>query len=497
MRPDFRFVDGPKKMTFNNSKRSSRDGICARIIEYGLLGLLIFAPLPAASVYEWSILVIQITVLVMFAAYVLMEEKPEISGPTKRALKWPKFLFLGFLVFSFLQFVPFPKFLIRLFSPGAYNYQKVYNVDFEALHFLSFSLIPSFTLQRYLELLAYLVLGFLVIRTVTKRRQFIRIFSVLIAVGVFEAFYGMYELFNDHPRLLFYRKIHNLDSVTGTFVNRNHLSGYLEMIIPLAIGLFIARIDLSSASRLALREKLLRLSERGLSTNILLFLAVIVMAVAVIFSNSRSGVFILVFSFILFFGLVSLYFNIYRIRKDWIKNFLRAVFLAIVFISLYVGIDAMLQRFSLDKLLQERRPTYWINTMRTFSDYPLFGTGLGTFGALYPNLEGGEAGPSVLVHAHNDYLEYLSELGLIGFSFLFGGVLFVAVISFLIWRTRRHPEVKGLGLGGIIAIIGILVHGLTDFNLHIPANMVLFAVVLPLTTAIIFYKHEELPGEKK
>lgn len=481
----------------NNANDPSRNMIFSRIIEYGLLGLLIFAPLPAASVYEWSILVIQLAVLVMLAAYILMVHKPRIDGSLRLALKWPKFLFLGFLIFAVIQFVPFPKFLVRIFSPAAYAYQQLNTVEFSRLRFLSFSLIPSFTFQRFLEVLTYFIIGFLVLRTVTRRHQFIRIYSVLIAVGVFEAFYGMYELFNNNPRILFYRKVHNLDSVTGTFVNRNHLSGYLEMIIPLAIGLAIAQLDLFSIAKLTLRDKLLRLSEKGVSTNILLFFAVILMAVAVIFSKSRSGVFILVFSFILFFGLVSVYFNIYVVRKNWVKNFLRAAFLGIVFISLYVGIDAMLQRFSFDKLLQEQRPTYWVNTMRTFADYPLFGTGLGTFGALYPNLEAGEAGPVVLVHAHNDYLEYLSELGAVGFGFLLGGILYMAIVSFIVWRRRGHPEVKGLALGGIIAIFGILIHSITDFNLHIPANMVLFAVVLPLTMAVTFYKQGETPPEKK
>jgi O-antigen ligase len=171
-------------------------------------------------------------------------------------------------------------------------------------------------------------------------------------------------------------------------------------------------------------------------------------------------------------------------------------FLLILFISLYIGIDATLERFSLDKLLHDGRPSYWANTLRTFSDFPLFGTGLGTFGALSPNLED-ESGPVSLVHAHNDYLEYLSELGLVGFSLLLGGILFVGVISFLIWRTRRHPEVKGLALGGVVSLICILIHSITDFNLHIPANMVLFSVVLPLTLVLAFYKRGATPLEKK
>src|SRR4030042_3475462 len=93
-----------------------------------------------------------------------------------------------------------------------------------------------------------------------------------------------------------------------------------------------------------------------------------------------------------------------------------------------------------------------------------------------------------MVHAHNDYLEYLSEVGSIGFLLFFGGFLFIVIISFLTWRERRHPEVKGLALGGIISLVCILTHSITDFNLHIPANMVLFSVVLPLTLVTAFYK---------
>ena len=425
-----------------------------------------------------------------------MKEKPQTNEFLSLAFRWPKYLFFGFFIFVFVQIIPFPKFLIKIFSPSAYNFQKLYAVDFLKLKFMSFSIIPSFTFQKVLELLTYFLLGFLVVKTVTKRYQILRIFSVVICMGIFEAFYGLFELYNKSPRILFYKKIYYLDSVTGTFVNQNHLSGYMEMIIPLAIGLIIARIDLFSSSNLTWREKLLRLQERGLSTNLLVSFGIVLMAIAIIFSKSRSGVFILIFTFILFFGLTTNYFEIYRFRKKWIKNFLMVAFLLILFISLYIGIDATLERFSLDKLLHDGRPSYWANTLRTFSDFPLFGTGLGTFGALSPNLEG-ESGPVSLVHAHNDYLEYLSELGLVGFSLLLGGILFVGVISFLIWRTRRHPEVKGLALGGIVSLICILIHSITDFNLHIPANMVLFSVVLPLTLVLAFYKRGATHLEKK
>jgi O-antigen ligase len=332
--------------------------------------------------------------------------------------------------------------------------------------------------------------------TVSKRHQILRLWVVLISVGVFEAFYGLFELYNKNPRILFYRKFYNLDSVTGTFVNRNHLSGYLEMIIPLAIGLFMARREFFSQSSLTWRERLLRLQERGSGKNIIIFFAVIVMALAIIFSKSRSGLFVLLLTFILFFGLVTIYFEIYPLRKKWIKNSLKISFLTIIVVSFYFGINATLERFSLDSLLHEERPTYWTHSLRTISDYPLMGTGLGTFGALAPILER-ESVPRAIVHAHNDYLEYLSELGSIGFLLLFGGIFYMVIVSFMIWRKRRHPEVKGLALGGVISLICILTHSITDFNLHIPANMVLFSVVLPLTLVSAFYKRGAIPLKNK
>ena len=118
---------------------------------------------------------------------------------------------------------------------------------------------------------------------------------MLIVMGVFQALYGMFELYSKNPRILFYEKIYGLDSVTGTFVNRNHFSGYLEMIIPLTVGLVIARIDLFSLSGLKWRDKLLRLSEKRPTINLLIIAGIIVMALAVIFSKSRSGNNILIF----------------------------------------------------------------------------------------------------------------------------------------------------------------------------------------------------------
>lgn len=473
---------------------SKRDQICGRVIEYGILGLIIFTPLPAASVYEWSVLVIQLVVIIMVVAYILMKEKPDVNQHLSQTMKWPRYLFSGLFVFLLFQFLPLPVAFVKIISPGSYQFRESFSVELLGQKFMSISLIPFHTLREGLELLSYVLLGFLIIRTVRKK-QIKRLFYVLIGMGIFQAFYGMFELYQKNPRILFYKKVYSLDSVSGTFVNRNHFSGYVEMIIPLAIGLLLARIDVFSTIGLRWKEKLLRLSERGSAVNMMIIFGILGMSLAIVFSKSRSGVFLLIYTFFIFFGVSSFFYRDTKLQKQKINTILKYIFLTLIVISFYVGVGATLERFSMDNIVMERRPEFWANTIHIFSDYPLFGSGLGTFPSIYPGLES-LGTPLNIYHAHNDYLEYLAEMGFIGMGMLLGGILFILTSSFLIWRKRRHPEIKGLALGGFVSLMCMLFHSVTDFNMHIPANMLLFSVILSLTAVISTYRYKK-PGEKE
>jgi len=184
---------------------STKDRICSRIIEYGILGLIIFSPLPAASVNPWSILVIELAILTMLAAYILMSARPQLSEFLAAAVRWPRRLFVGLFLFILIQTVPFLGLSFSTFA-GAYNYQRLYAVDFSQVKFLSFSIIPSVTLQKGLEFLAYFLFGLLILKTVTRRGQINRIIAALIAVGAFEAIYGLLELYHESPGFYFIRR---------------------------------------------------------------------------------------------------------------------------------------------------------------------------------------------------------------------------------------------------------------------------------------------------
>ena len=459
---------------------------------YLLLALLIFAPLPAASVYEWSILVIELWVLAITAYYVLTSRRFGGEGSARDSFVKTGVagkLFVALFAFIALQMVPLPAFVVEIISPQTYEMKSLLIGTEKETSFLALALSPSTSLRVALEFLAYFLFGFLLVQTVKRKKQIYAAVGVLVGIGIFEAAFGLVQLTTDNPSLLLYKKKYGLDVVTGTFVNRNHLSGFLEMIIPLAIGLVIARIDFFSLERLNWRARLLKLAEKGMTVNLMLTLGIVLMTIAVIFSESRSGVFVVILTFLLFFELSVLFGRGTRKRKRDVRRFVGLVFLVITVMVLYIGIDSIIARFEMLSGDMSRYQ-YWENTMDMIGDFPLTGIGLGNFLYVYPKYET-HWGSARLSHTHNDYLEYLSELGGIGFALLAGGVLYLMIKSFLIWRRRRHPEVKGLAMGGIIALINMLFHSITDFNLQIPANKLLFAAVLALTWVTVHYKYGE------
>jgi len=83
----------------------------------------------------------------------------------------------------------------------------------------------------------------------------------------------------------------------------------------------------------------------------------------------------------------------------------------------------------------------------------------------------------------------------LGLLLLAGGIVWMLIQIFRMWRARRSLEIKGLAMGGFISCIVMLIHSFTDFNLHIPANALVFALVLALTTAAVYHRSSLLSAE--
>lgn len=125
----------------------------------------------------------------------------------------------------------------------------------------------------------------------------------------------------------------------------------------------------------------------------------------------------------------------------------------------------------------DSRIQMWQGTLALIADHPLWGTGPGTYVSSFPPYR--PAGLAWLIdYAHNDYLQVAAEMGLPALVMLvgmIGAALWVGVRTFL--RTRSTFK-GGLSLGAAGGITAMAVHSLVDFGLHVPANALLFAVLL-------------------
>jgi O-antigen ligase len=164
-----------------------------------------------------------------------------------------------------------------------------------------------------------------------------------------------------------------------------------------------------------------------------------------------------------------------------------AVLLVALLLVSWLGVGQILQRLSSVQLLEVssgKRASMRRDTWRIFLDHPFVGTGLGTLQLVYPPYESLYDG-KIVNHTHNDYLEVLAETGLLGgiCCAWFLGVLLVQSLERL--RQFNNSFSGALQLSGFLACSGFLVHSFVDFNLHIPANALLFFLMAHLATAEI------------
>jgi O-antigen ligase len=375
-----------------------------------------------------------------------------------------------------LQILPLPSSLAPLF--GALRDDSLGPVHF------TFSVAPYQTVSHLLLLITYLIAFYLVLLVCQDRNAKKRLVYVLVCLGTFEALYGLVQYLTGWQQIFTYVKKYYLEEATGTYINRNHFAGLLEMVLPFAVALALhkARKLGRAGVRTEVPARSLFSSTELPQVVLWLFLASLIFS-ALLFSRSRMGFVSALASLIAVLALAGTSQLSARTRTLVAALF----FLGVVGLAVWIGSDPVITRF--ETLGQEysqtgqNRISIWFDTLKLIYQHPLFGSGLGTFAVAYPSVQ--TAFLDLFVdHAHSDYLEVVSELGLPGGILLFGSILWV-----LTQAVRHYPEREDsfetvVCLGSTGSITAILVHSLADFNLYIPANALVLAVILALAWSV-------------
>ena len=119
---------------------------------------------------------------------------------------------------------------------------------------------------------------------------------------------------------------------------------------------------------------------------------------------------------------------------------------------------------------------YGLNLVR---DYFWTGSGGGSFYAVFPRYRQGDV-EKFYNHAHNDYLQFAADTGAVGISIL-GLIVVLSLGAALVAQYRRRdPLMRGMGFATVMGVTALLIHSAVDFNLQIPANAMMFTLLLAL-----------------
>jgi O-antigen ligase len=268
-------------------------------------------------------------------------------------------------------------------------------------------------------------------------------------------------------------------ATSGSFINYSHFSQFMNL--SLGAGIALALILFREQRRHEVSGTSWQYSVRhfGWEKYGWLLCGLVLCAVAILMSMSRNGaISMLVAATVV--GAV-----LYRRGSlNWKGWLLGAIPLAVFTVLLIVGFDAVYERLATlqDKAAYEGRWEMTAATLRAWSQFPLWGTGLGTHEVVFPMFDT-SVSRSIATHADNDYAQLLEEMGVAGTALVAAFLSGVAMlVGRLVLRGRSSAAAGALGLA--FGLIAVSIHSFSDFGQRLPANLSLSAVMCGLLVSI-------------
>ncbi len=432
-----------------------------------LVALVVLSPWPFGSVRPWATQLM--TVLALGAALIALVGATSRRLPFADVPLWP---LLGLLGLCLVQLLPLPAALHAVLAPGS---AAVWHpTDAGAAAVLGsgpcpISLDPG-TTARAMALLGGLgFLAWLAAPALARPPAALAASAVVVIGGVALASYGIFARAR-FGALLYGRIPVPTVSPFGPFVSKNHFAGYVALVCVVGFGLAVGLAD---------RHRHRSGPDGGAPAAVAAVVASLSMALAVLVSLSRGGV-VALLSGIPAFAVIRWNLRHHRTGGRLVPPLVLGAIVAGL-LAAALPREAHRRMQTLDQASSFRLDT-WRDALRMSSASPVVGQGLGAFHDAYARHKRGHGFVRV-EHAENDYLETLAETGLVGLGLALSALVTLVAGAWRGLRGGGHPLLRGLGMGGLAALLALAVHSAFDFNLRIPSNAALAAFVAALVAA--------------
>ncbi|MCX7866438.1 MAG: O-antigen ligase family protein [Limisphaera sp.] len=409
---------------------------CERGLLFLTLVLLVFAPLATGCVRPQDFLVVQALTVALLGLWILrlcVEKRPELLWPP---ICWVVVLF-------------------TLYALGRY-----WTADIEWV-----------ARQEWLRVLVYASVFFVVLNHLHGQEATRTIAFTMIGLGTLISFYAIYQFVSGSNQVWGFVSPYRHRGL-GTYINPNHLAGFLELVVPLAFTYAVAS----------------RLSPVG---KVVLGYAGLVMLAGLVVTLSRAGWVAAGTVLLVMFVVLAL-----RSAHRWLALGLLAVAVAAGFYFLPKSF-VLKKRWELvarevaEGRTADVRPALWRSAWELWRENPWWGIGPGHFDYRFRQVR-----PAAVQNrpdrVHNDYLNTLVDWGVVGAT-----LVGAALICLLVGVVQTWPYVRGtladLGgrasnkfafvFGASLGLGAILIHSVADFNMHIPANALIAVTWMALLSS--------------
>jgi O-antigen ligase len=376
------------------------------------------------------------------------------------------------------QLIPLPYALLHVIDPQALDLRAaLWLTASDTSLWLPISIVPKDTIAA-VGLFVACAVFFSTCRSICEAGGPGRIVRAVAFIGLVASVAGIAQRAQNQELLYgIWRPLEAGARPFGPFVNRNHFATWVVMACPLVFGYLLARAPEKRSSVRISQRVAAALQELG-SIRSWLLASVCIMTLALLISTSRSGLIALFCAFSVSTLLARHRFSP-AIRRWTIAQ---GILLLLVAIS-FANFESLIDRF--DQTLRQSggdrgRTAVWADTRQLIRDFPLTGTGAGTFGTAIIGYQTAEPGYSI-GNAHNHYLQLAAEGGaMIGVP---AAVIVGAFFTMFLRGLRRRDDPDYLvRVGAIAGISAALVQSVWETGLRMPANAMLLALLAAIAT---------------
>jgi len=427
--------------------KSKVDSVIFWIIRF----ILLFAPIAYGSVSAAHLSIILLLVFIICLAWLFDTWRNAELRFNDSPLQLP---ILGLILIGALQMLPI-------------GYVKFESLPVNAVYSLSYD--PYQTRLAVVRLCIFLIFFAAILTFVRDQRKVKTIAFLVVVLGAVFGFLGILQQLTDPQTIFGIRTVR--DAIPfGTFVNRHHFASFMMMSVALAFGIVYG-------GNIPSDEKLL------------IWIPIIIMILAIIMTGSRGGLLSLLVTLI--FILIVTRMHIRKEDDVLISKFglsLPLLGLLLVFIVLglvfFIGADQWLAR-SLGLQIQEDvsggRFHFWYIAWRIFLDHPILGTGLDSFATMFQQYDTWN-GRFRVERAHNEYLQTLSDSGIIGFACVSAFIYLLFKRGLRLISCERDYLFRGIAIGALAGCLGVLIHSFFDFPLRTNSNAFYFLLLAALAS---------------